>query len=288
MSESSLNHVGQSLVSVLQKPDTLTDATAQEWFRRIADELLTHFALVVGGQFHRFAEIEFYYFSKDHHPDPFTHRDPVQLESGRWYFHRTHGTYRSGSFKGLDLTFGDGQAHGGILIRGIEGPAKLIDGPSLCVDHLLGTTGARDVASLDQEIAGRPAWDMDSPLHLVFASRRKDFYRSGRVGLTLKYAKTSSKDRTSYILRPYRYLTEPRGTAKGKTYLVLALYAEGTKPEKIQQLTGCPKKSIERYIADYEAGKAEPNFDRYLGKDLTPTELCRLHGTWYGQMKQGG
>lgn len=38
--------------------------------------------------------------------------------SCRRYFHRTGGTYRAGTFKGLDITIGtDEKNYGGILIR---------------------------------------------------------------------------------------------------------------------------------------------------------------------------
>jgi hypothetical protein len=86
-----------------ERPKKLTEANAADWFDEIAERLLNETRLVVAREPHRFIEIEFYYFDKDH-PDPFTHRDPIQLECGRWYFHRTRGEYRSGSFKGLDLT----------------------------------------------------------------------------------------------------------------------------------------------------------------------------------------
>src|SRR5690242_14156776 len=115
------------------------------WFRKIATALLTSARLVVGGEPHRLVEIECYYHGPDH-PDPFAHRDPVQLHLGRWYFHRTGGVYRSGSFKGLDVAFGDGHSHAGLLIRGVETAAgTLIDGPSLTVDHVLRKSGYRNV-----------------------------------------------------------------------------------------------------------------------------------------------
>ncbi|HAX77412.1 MAG TPA: hypothetical protein DCY88_16650 [Cyanobacteria bacterium UBA11372] len=134
-------------ISLLDKPENLDEGeTIETWFNRIASQLLFGCYLVVGNQPHRLVEIEFYYFSETH-PDPFTHRAPLQLECGRWYFHRTRGSYRSGSFKGLDLTFGDGQAFGGILIRSLVTPdGKLIDGPSLCVDYLLAKAGVMGVA----------------------------------------------------------------------------------------------------------------------------------------------
>src|SRR5579859_507484 len=130
--------------TLLQKPDNFEDGTiADAWFTQITNRLLNGAHILVNNEPHRLVEIEVYYHGEAH-PDPFTHRDPLQKENGRWYFHRTRGTYRGGSFKGIDLTFGDGKAFGGVLIRSIEtASGTLIDGPSLCVDHLLAKTGAR-------------------------------------------------------------------------------------------------------------------------------------------------
>ena len=138
----------------LTRPGSLDEAAAAAWFDRIATRLLRGTHLLVAGTPHRLTEVEFYYFSESH-PDPFTHRDPLQRARGRWYFHRTGGTYKGGSFKGIDLTFGDGEAYGGVLIRGLERPdGTLVDGPSLCVDHLLAACGVASVAALD-------AYDVD-------------------------------------------------------------------------------------------------------------------------------
>lgn len=273
---------------VLRRPADFQDGpVAEEWFGRIAGQLLNGARLVAGGEPHRFVEVEVYYHDGGAHPDPFAHRDPVQRECGRWYFHRTGGVYRSGSFKGLDLTFGDGRAHGGVLIRSIEAPGgKLIDGPSLCVDHLLAATGAGTVAELDRAIGGRKAWDPDSPLRLaaVDPPEQRPVVRTGRVGLSLKRLR-ESPDPPRFILRRYRYLTEPRRVSKGKPYLVLALHREGQDPDAIRQLTGCPRASIQRYLEDYKAGQAETAFTGYFGIDLGPKDLCRLHGTWRALME---
>jgi hypothetical protein len=270
------------LLPVLQKPEGLReDARAESWFTQIAEQLFNGTNLLVNGQPHRFVEVEFYYHG-DWHPDLFTHRDPLQRQCGRWYFHRSMGTYRSGSFKGLDLTFGDGDAFAGILIRGIEGPGNnLIDGPSLCVDHLLTTTGKADVASLDRAIGNRPAWEAGIPLQLVPAAppRSQRLFRSARVGLSLKKAGKSSP-LPRYVMRPYRYLSEPDRTAKGKVLLVLALHIQGHDEDSIRELTGCPCRTIERYVADFEAGKKVTDFAPYIGVELKPPDLCKLQGTW--------
>src|SRR4051812_13847249 len=98
------------------------------WFATIARRLLCGTRFMVGEEPHRFTEIEFYYYGGPH-LDVFTHKDPIQKGNGLWYFHRTRGVYRGGSFKGIDLTFGGPDAFGGILIRGIEtSDGTLIDG----------------------------------------------------------------------------------------------------------------------------------------------------------------
>src|ERR1700730_3426370 len=93
--------------SLFQRPEPfLGEETAAAWFPRLADCLLNGSLLVIGNKTPRFTEVEVYYHSPGH-ADPFSHRDPVTQQCGRWYFHRSSGTYRSGSFKGLDLAFGD-------------------------------------------------------------------------------------------------------------------------------------------------------------------------------------
>jgi hypothetical protein len=268
---------------LLQRPaGAQDDQGLGEWFTRLAGRLLHGSRLVVARQPHRFAEVEIYYCGEGH-ADTFTHRDPLQREQGRWYFHRTAGVYRSGSFKGFDLTFGDGQAFAGVLIRGLDRPdGTRIDGPSLCVDHLLDATGAATVAELDRAVGGRAAWDASNPLFLQEApdAERQPVLRTARVGLSLKRAKRTS-DAPRYILRRYRYLAGPRKPAKGKPHMVLALHADGQDAEAIRGLTGCPRAAVQRYVEDYEAGKQTTDFGPYFGKDLTPKDLCSLHGTWF-------
>src|SRR5205823_1464943 len=163
-----------------------------------------------GGHPHRITECEFYYRGPAH-DDPFTHGDPVQVHAGRWYFHKTAGTYRGGSFKGIDVTFGDGTAKGGILLRGAEtANGTLIDGPSLLVDHVLRLCGAASVAELDATIAGRLAWDGSNPLHFAEnPAGGRGVLGCARVGLSLRRAWPGSR-MPAYLTRHYRFLTEPR------------------------------------------------------------------------------
>jgi hypothetical protein len=82
-------------------------------------------------------------------------------------------------------------------------------------------------------------------------------------------------------MRRYRYLSEPRRISKGKLHMVLALHAQGQTLDQIHTRTGCPRQTIQRYVVDFEEGRQQRDFDPYYGIDLSPKDLCRLHGTWY-------
>jgi hypothetical protein len=261
-----------------RRPARLSEQTAQEWFARIAEQLLNRSRWLIGGVPHRFTEIEFYYRGVGHE-DPFAHADPVQVHLGRWYFHKTAGVYRGGSFKGIDLTFGDGFAHGGILIRGIESEdGHLIDGPSLIVDRLLQLCGQRTVAELDREIGSRLAWDTRSRLHILPGqSFGKEILSCARVGLSLRRSSLGST-KPAFVARQCRFLTEPKRIAKGKVQMVMGLHRMGRPAEEIRQKTGCPARTVAAYLAEYEIGRREGEFDDFFGMDCVPKDVCRLHG----------
>ncbi len=254
------------------------------WFGALADRLMNACDLVIAGARYRLAELEMYY-SGEAHPDPFAHRDPVQLEDGRWYFHRTRGEYRGGSFKGLDLALGNGTDFFGVLIRTVVA----LDGPCVTVDHVLARTKATSVAVLDGIINGRKLWDTSAPLHVVDAEkpRTAPLYPNSRVGLSLKKAQGKT-DVTRFVARPYRFLTEPRVISKGRPHLVLALHRTGRTPEDIATVTGVARKVIDKYVADFARGTPVEDFDAYIGTDLGTADLCQLLGTWHAKYGAGG
>lgn len=253
------------------------------WFGAIAELLLNNTRLMVAGKPHRLIEIE-YYYNGGAHPDPFAHGDPVQQTSGKWYFHRDNGSYRGGSFKGLDITFGGEGVFGGILIRTMASlgeDATFVNGSSLCADHLLRTSGKAKVAELDAEVFPKAVWDTDSLLHLAHAPdlESKTIYDTARVGLTLKRAYQHA-EMPRYIMKPYRFLTEPRLVKKGKIHTSIALYQSGKSVEEIYGLTRSPKKSIQKYIDAHKEGEALTSMRRFYGKSLKNDDLCQMHGCW--------
>lgn len=86
--------------------DELKEKEFKAKFWEISDHLLNNCAIVTPKNKYWICEVEFYVYHKNH-PDFFTHRNPDQLLNTNWYFHRfgTKG-YKSGTYKGLDLTFG--------------------------------------------------------------------------------------------------------------------------------------------------------------------------------------
>jgi hypothetical protein len=263
-------------LDLLTAPDS--GESLLKWFQRIAEVLLRRTVLDVAGEAHELCEIEFYLHGEGH-PDPFTHGQALQRSAGRWYFHKSGESYRGGTYKGLDITFGPPDVFGGILLRSLVMPdGQLINGSSLCVEHLLARTGHGDVASLAAAMGERTVADGDSTLHLrAVPERAQTIYYTARVGLTLKRV-AEHPEMPDYILRPYRALTQPRRIEKGRVQLILALHQAGESADAIAALTGAPKRTVARYIAAYESGRALGSAESMHGRSFNATDLCLLHG----------
>ncbi len=268
-----------SLDRVLRLPEQLTPEAAPAWFASVATQLLHQGWLIAGTQHFRLTEVEFYLYSQTH-PDPFAHRQPIQRECGHWYFHRIGSSYRGGSFKGLDLTFGQPHAYAGILLRGAErADQRFIDGPSRLVDALLAATGQPSVASLDAQIAGRRAWEEQNPLHLHWISPRPHppVLATARVGLTLKRA-GQRPGYARFLGQPYRFLREARCSRKARPQLVVALAQDGQSPEAIGQITGARPATIANYLAAFALGQRQGTPEDFLGQTLSAIRYCQLLG----------
>ncbi|MEM9539767.1 MAG: hypothetical protein AAGA60_09675 [Cyanobacteria bacterium P01_E01_bin.42] len=246
-------------------------------FEAIAQQILNETHLAIAGVNHRIVELEFYYYSAEH-PDPFAHCHPLQLTENRWYFHRQGQSYRGGTFKGVDLTFGDDRAYGGILLRSLEkSDGSIVNGSCNCVNYILQCTGYETVAELDGVIGDRQARDRTLPLFLQPAAiPERPLFATARVGLSLKRAR-SHPNMPAYLLRPYRYLIAPQKISKGKIYLILALHFQGWSQAEIQQLTKCPQSKLQQYFQACDRGKKSLDMTPYYGKTLTALDLCQLH-----------
>ena len=110
--------------------------------QQLAYDILRKYVLTVN-QIYRYqiCEIEFY-VRNDNHNDQYVHCSIEQLNKYRFYFHKyKNGTFKSGTWKGLDICFGSTDDNGnktyfGVLIRSImnidthefiEGPCKVVN-----------------------------------------------------------------------------------------------------------------------------------------------------------------
>jgi hypothetical protein len=194
-------------------------------FKDLAEDFLNSTILVLRphskaaeAQF-RLAEIEFYVHSQTH-PDPYTHRSPEQRTSDRFYFHKfSNGTYKSGTWKGLDVCLGDGSTFFGVLIRSVVDAAtdRLIEGPCLTVNRILEHFECRTIdAFVDQVCGGKldfDVYDASRPLHFrrLRLPRQRPIYCGPRIGLSDKWPEFRD--------RPYRFCTEPDRIKKRKRTL---------------------------------------------------------------------
>lgn len=267
----------ETLLSLLP-PAPAPEADYPGAFLKMADLLLNKATLRVAGVPHRFTEIEFYVNGLGH-CDKFTHGDEMQKKGGHWYFHRTGGQFRGGTYKGLDVAIGNAQMFGGILIRGIEQLEplpKLLDGPCVCVDHMLALNGSPSIEQLVSRFDVRIDASGDSPLYIEAseAPRSQPVLATARVGLTLK--KSASEERQRFVAREYRYITEPKAIKKGKQHMVVALHRQGKSAAEIAAATGVAKGSVEKYRAAFEAGKGKPA--ESFRDDLSNEQICELFG----------
>ncbi|MGE0786712.1 MAG: hypothetical protein AB7S26_13655 [Sandaracinaceae bacterium] len=255
----------------------------------------------IGDARYRIDEVEVY-LRDPAHPDPFVHGHTAQRPPGQFYFHRAGHGFRGGSFKGVDLTIGEGpDAIGGILIRAIHrAPDEAVVGPSRVVDALLAAGGWASVSALDEAIAATCGPDRrgaatraDAPLRITRAEPRDlEPLWTARVGLTLKRC-TPRDGRPEFLLRRYRALASPQ-LPKGRAHTLVALIEMNLSDREVSRATGSPLAAVARARSAYRRGLDDPGFERLVPRrgEPDPAEhratLARLagaapsylHGAW--------
>lgn len=194
---------------------SITEIFTPKDFIMIADKILNNSELVVGETRFRICEIEFYYRNEEHN-DEYVHSHKNQLEFGKFYFHRYHnGSYKSGTYKGMDLAFGDvsKKLYCGILIRSIQDlkTGDFIEGPCRSVNKILETLGFPDVKTFMQSRNEPVQIYSPGPIQLVHIPLQKEeIYCGPRVGLSDKYPNFKTVD--------YRFATQIKKIKKQKKF----------------------------------------------------------------------
>jgi len=259
--------------------DPKTIKTREEFFQefeKISRALMNDYTLEINDKSHRLTELE-YYFCGDKHMDIFTHQDRLQETSGNWYFHKTGNGYKGGSYKGLDITFGQ-HGFGGILIRAIQvvDDKTYIEGPCMSVNHILELDSAAEVVDYVSKKDFNLSVSKKSKLYLRKNENLKklDLVAGPRFGLTLK--KTDG-ERSYYIMKSYRFMCQPGNVKKGRVNLVLGLHGIGKSENEIKDISGCTPTAIKKYISLFEEGK-QLKYEEFEGKTLSNDDLCKLYG----------
>lgn len=195
---------------------TLTDIITQQVrqsdldksFDEIAVGLLRQTKIVTPKDQYHLREIEIYFYDKENHPDPYTHKNKRQGEFGEWYFHRFTDikTFLNSNRNGVDITFGNKATNlfGGILIRKIQNinTKELIVGINKVARELIKNVDEENI----NEIAlgfGQKAFDKEQLLHLEVDGNNYStpIFKTQRNGLTFKEDKLAKK----YFKIPYCY-----------------------------------------------------------------------------------
>lgn len=118
----------------------------QHIFYSIAEKLMNSYIMKIGDIEFELTEIEFYYFNDEEHSDVYVHSHDLQKSTNTFlYVHQAWDNYG-----GIDLTFGNNEYYGGILIRGIKlKDKKYVAGPAK-VRNVLVDIISRDISSYSE------------------------------------------------------------------------------------------------------------------------------------------
>lgn len=162
-------------------------------FEIIADIILNKLVLRAGGKKFRICEIEMYLKNQAHN-DKYVHSNQDQKSYGKFYFHKYwNGTFKSGTWKGLDIVLGNDNKYFGILIRSIMDldTNEFIEGPCKSVNKILEQFNCTDVAQLfNNEFAGIDQISMtNEKINLAKDNTltKLDMFKGPRIGLSDKY-----------------------------------------------------------------------------------------------------
>jgi hypothetical protein len=197
------------MMTLLHIDNTDRDSV-EESFIKTATSLFTDYVLVVNHDYYRLLDIEFYYYAPGTFEDVYAHKHEAQLQMGKWYFHGS----------GIDITFGNGYCHGGILIRAIakltgegngdkNGIHKEIHGPLNVKTEIFSSLSSAferepNYLYLKDVSMERMGANMTLPDYIV---------KTNRIGLNA----TRDELDQSFFNGKYRYVTFPYLKLKNKT-----------------------------------------------------------------------
>jgi len=221
------------------------------WFESVCNLLFYRTVFHIKDQSYKITEAELY-LNSDEHPDVFAHGSADQKKAELFYFHKRGESYQEGNIKGVDITFGNENRVGGILLRGMQNLDKgkkpdYIDGPGLLSQRILDVFEKEKVADLAPKLNIDIFNAKDLWLEEI-AGNDQIIYKAPRHGLTLS---KDVKSRRPYFAKHYRYLADPLKTGKGKGLLSVALKNQGHDPV---DLLGIRQTTLDKRMALFKEG----------------------------------
>ena len=250
------------------------------YFHRICDKVLNQSYLKLRDELWKLREIEVYCNGLSF-CDEFTHGDEQQKKNGTFYFHRTGKGYRGGTYKGVDLAFGNSKCFGGLLVRTIQNDktGEIVCGPSLCVDKILSVLGHEKIE--DCVAARGVSFTEESDFCLVEAdsNRKEKIFTGPRVGLSLK-SKKANDQTFEFWCASLRFVCNPSCITKHKQYLVLQLLADKTSVAQIATLLKIKQNVVSGYETAFNEGK-KMEIKEFFGKNLNVSDICKALGCFH-------
>lgn len=266
--------------------------------RKVAEELMNRWTLWIGPVPHCITECEAYLHGPAHQ-DPYTHGDEGQQSCGVWYFHRKGGSFKAGSFKGLDLACGEAAAKvsAGLLLRAVRplepacgAPKKEVtEGPSVLVDRILKLNGKASIADF---VAGRRASELSAStteglqLRPAEHPREEKLWRAPRVGLVLRgeaAGKTHMEGGrpANFIARFYRFSTAPAMLSKFRVGFALgSILEEGTAAADLVPVLGM--RQLPDYALFLNQGREWASPAAYVDREVKKlAEYCEMIGACF-------
>lgn len=253
--EGTLQAQGAEGIPLSEQMKTLNQKTI-EYFLNGAKLMFFQRSLVVNGNYCRIAEVEFY-----RSPDPFIHGDQEQqMTCNCFYFHRKGGTYKNGTFKGLDITMGDGVSYGSMLIRSLMTPDGFIEGPCNVVDYILEQTKKENIQNLLKAISPPslpvPIYFQNPFLMLVPAEYPEvKIYNGPRVGLSLNRETEINGLFCNYVMKEFRFTCFPKLLKKDRNILVVAARLKGIPDDVIKEDFVLQASLLGKWVTQFIKGK---------------------------------
>lgn len=257
-----------------------------EYFLTGAKFMFFQKSLLIAGNLCRIAEVEFY-----RTPDPFIHGDiDQQMSSNCFYFHKNGGTYKNGTFKGLDITMGDGQVYASMLIRSIMTPDGFIEGPCNVVDYILKKNNKTKIEDLITAISPPSlpisTYFQNNFLMLIPANHTEmKVYNGPRVGLSLKKEKEIFGLRSHYVMKEFRFTCFPKMIKKDRNMLAVAARFKGIPDNVIIEDFALQPSLLGKWVTQFIKGKSL-YIEYFLTEDNRKLDKANIQLQAYGFFSQ--